>query len=423
MIRSAQRNAQWQARMAALGPGVLFAGAAIGVSHLVQSTRAGAAYGFELLWAVLLVLLCKYPFFEYAHRYTVATGESLLQGYARLGRWALGLFMVVIVGSAFITTAAVTVVTAGLMGTLFKVDVSLTMLSSILLLVILGLLGLGHYRLLDRSMKLMVLVLGLLTLVAVGMALAHGPVGDPAHVAPGVWSVGGLTFLLALMGWMPAPLEIGVFSSLWVLEKDKETPAKTTMDSAQFDFHVGYLAATILAVAFLSFGALIMFGTGVEMSPSGTTFARQLVDMYSSALGSWSRWIISLVAFITMFSTTITVVDGYSRTLDRGLGLLSAGPAKPAAASRAGWYALLLVVVSLVIIAFFMSNMKALVDVVTVLAFLTAPLVAVLNFLVVRSPQVPIEHRPGRWLTALSWVGLIFLAGFGLVWIWVRWLH
>ncbi len=32
-----------------LGPGLLWAGAAIGVSHLVQSTRAGAIYGFQLI--------------------------------------------------------------------------------------------------------------------------------------------------------------------------------------------------------------------------------------------------------------------------------------------------------------------------------------------------------------------------------------
>ena len=32
-----------------LGPGLLFAGAAIGVSHLVQSTRAGADFGLSLI--------------------------------------------------------------------------------------------------------------------------------------------------------------------------------------------------------------------------------------------------------------------------------------------------------------------------------------------------------------------------------------
>ena len=69
----------WRQRVRALGPGILFAGACIGVSHLVQSTRAGAGYGFELLWAVALVLIFKYPFFQYAHRYTAVTGESLLE--------------------------------------------------------------------------------------------------------------------------------------------------------------------------------------------------------------------------------------------------------------------------------------------------------------------------------------------------------
>ena len=406
-------------------PGLLFAGAAIGVSHLVQSTRAGATYGFDLLWAVLLVLVCKYPFFEHAHRYTIATGESLLEGYARLGRWALALFMLVVFFSSFITTAAVTVVTAGLMGVLLGVDLSLLQLSAVLLAVILGILGFGHYRLLERGMKVMVLVLGLMTLVAVALAWQRGPVGDPAHLAPEVWSVAGLTFLLALMGWMPAPLEIGAWSSLWLLAKNrqgllaKERPVvdQPDMEGARFDFNVGYFLAAILAVAFLCFGALVMFGTGAELSPRGTVFSHQLVQMYTLALGGWSYWFISVVAFITMFSTTITVVDGYSRTLDRGLGLLRVGKK----GLHSSVYAVVLGAVALLVIAFFMSTMKALIDLVTVMAFLTAPLVAYLNYRVVRLPLVGAEHRPGRGLTVLSWVGLVFLSGFSLVWIRLRW--
>ena len=38
-----------------IGPGILFAGAAIGGSHLIQSTRAGANYGLDLLGLVLLI--------------------------------------------------------------------------------------------------------------------------------------------------------------------------------------------------------------------------------------------------------------------------------------------------------------------------------------------------------------------------------
>jgi len=411
----------WRHRLRAVGPGILFAGAAIGVSHLVQSTRAGAGYGFDLLWAVILVLLFKYPFFQYSHRYTVATGESLLQGYRRLGVWALALFMGVVVVSSFITMAAVTVVTAGLAGVLLGLDMSLTFLSLILLMVIMAMLVVGHYRLLDGVMKIMVLVLGVLTLTAVGIAVVHGPVGDPDFAHPAVWSVGGLTFLLALMGWMPAPLDIGAWSSLWILEKHKDDPTPPTMAQALLDFNLGYAATVVLAFAFISFGALVMFGTGTEFSSSGIAFAGQLVDMYTSTLGSWSRWMIALVAFITMFSTTITVLDGYSRTLAAGSGLLFRSSGKPGLRTTYFFMALL-VVLAVAIIGFFMGGMRVLVDVATVLAFLTAPLVAVLNFKVVRADNMPPAQRPGRFMSLLSWAGIVFLAGFSVVWIWVRWL-
>ena len=51
-----------------LGPGLLFAGAAIGVSHLVQSTKAGADFGLGLIWALIIANLFKYPFFQFGPR-------------------------------------------------------------------------------------------------------------------------------------------------------------------------------------------------------------------------------------------------------------------------------------------------------------------------------------------------------------------
>ena len=76
-----------------VGPGMLMAGAAVGTSHIVQSTRAGTDFGFQLLTLVLLINLLKYPFFEYGHRYAIATGENLLDGYKRMGKGFLYLFL------------------------------------------------------------------------------------------------------------------------------------------------------------------------------------------------------------------------------------------------------------------------------------------------------------------------------------------
>ena len=105
-----------------LGPGLLFASTAIGVSHLVQSTRAGASYGYALLWAVIIANLLKYPSFEYGSRYANATGESLIDGYKRFGNWALYLYLFITVSPMSIIIAAICFTTAGLLNNLLGLD-------------------------------------------------------------------------------------------------------------------------------------------------------------------------------------------------------------------------------------------------------------------------------------------------------------
>ena len=49
-----------------LGPGMLLAAAAVGTSHLVQSTRAGATYGLTFAGLIVVVCVLKYPVFRFA---------------------------------------------------------------------------------------------------------------------------------------------------------------------------------------------------------------------------------------------------------------------------------------------------------------------------------------------------------------------
>ena len=139
-----------------IGPGILFAGAAIGGSHLIQSTRAGANYGWELLWIVILINILKYPFFEFGYRYTAVTGESLLEGYMKLGKFTVWIFFAMNIFTAIINGAAVTLVTAGLCGNLFGINFSISLLSGIVLVVTLLILFLGKYSALDLIMKIMI---------------------------------------------------------------------------------------------------------------------------------------------------------------------------------------------------------------------------------------------------------------------------
>lgn len=415
-----------------LGPGLVWAATAIGVSHLVQSTRAGAELGFHLVWVVLVANLLKYPFFEFGPRYAAATGESLLDGYARLGRWVVWIYVAVTVGTMFTVQGAVTFVTGSLATQLFGPHLSPLGYSAALMLLCGGLLVLGRYPLLDALVKVIIVLLAVSTLVAVVVAAWRGPAGEAKEAL--VWTPATFAFVIALVGWMPSAIDISVWHSLWTLERRRQTGHRPRLSQVLFDFNLGYFGTAALALVFLSLGALVFHGTGRELASAGGAFAGQLITVYTESLGSWSRPLIALAAFTTMFSTTLAVTDGFPRVLERATGLLRAS--RPAAADAPGdepdetpepasgttfywlWMAVL-VTGSLLLIGAFRNRLTAMVDVATTLSFLTAPVLSWFNLRVVTGASMPAAARPGRILLALSWVGLAagaLFAGVFLAW-------
>jgi len=403
-------------QLKSLGPGLLWAGAAIGVSHLVQSTRAGANYGFALVWALLLANLFKYPAFEFGPRYAAATGKSLLHGYSDLGKWAMGVFLFMTFGTMFTIQAAVTIVTAGLAAYLFGIPLSPLVWSIIIIVICMLILMIGRYPLLDKLIKFIIILLSISTIIAVFGAINHGNSIQPDYIKPQVWTLSGIAFLVALMGWMPSAIDISVWHSLWTIERRKETKHAPSLKEALFDFNLGYFGTALLAMGFLTLGAMVMYGSGTHFSQSGAGFAKQLIDMYVHALGEWSRPVIGLAAFTTMFSTTLTVTDAFPRVLRKSTEIIFHKHFKNKNTNYLYWVGMLIVVSgSLIVIGFLLNEMTLLVDLATTLSFLTAPILAYINYKVVTGKSMPIQFQPKRWLRILSWIGIFFLSGFSLL--------
>lgn len=390
------------------------AGAAVGVSHLVQATRAGADYGYQLLVLVLLVNLFKYPFFEYGHRYAVANRENLVNGYLRMGRPFLHAFLVLNLLSTIGGIAGVTFVTAGLAQHLFGSFLETSGWSMVLMAVCLAILMIGRYRWLDLSMKGIMAVLSVSTAAAFVVAFVHGPVAPPDFVGPSAWTTTSLAFLIALMGWMPAPIEVSVWQSLWIEAKERTTGTQTSLDAAKVDFNMGYGLTIVLAVLFLGLGALVMHGSGVSLQNSSGGFAAQLVDLYTQTLGTWAAPLITVAALTTMFSTTLTVIDAYPRSLAVGMQLVLPKLRLDLHTLHGIWI-VGTCLVSLIVINSFVNQLTELIDLATTIAFLAAPVYAYLNYRLIVSTHTPENGRPGVGLRALSWAGLLFLSGFGLV--------
>ena len=389
-----------------LGPGLLFAGAAIGVSHLVQSTRAGADYGWGLLWALLLVNLFKYPFFQFGPRYALATGESLLDGYFKLGKIYLWLYFFLNIATMFTIQTAVTIVTAGLASNLFGISTNMIHWSIGVTAVCYSILMIGRYQLLDKVIKVIILILTLSSILAVTIAFYNGNTSlGFTQIFP---NGSGLLFLIAFMGWMPAPMDISIWHSIWILEKKTDLKNKFSLKEGLFDFNVGYITTVILGICFVGLGALVMFGSGLEFSNKGNEFAGQLIDLYTSNLGESWYIVIAIAAFTTMISTTITTLDASPRAMSKTVQLLFQQKNKD-------FYILWITILALgtcLIFLFLLSEMGLLVQIATVLSFITAPFYAILNYRLITSNHMPKENRPSSKIKILSLLGIIFLIGF-----------
>lgn len=414
-ISASAQPSSWNQYLKALGPGILSAAAAIGGSHLVASTQAGALYEWQLIGIILLVNILKYPFFLIGARYTISANETLIQGYDRVHRFNLQLFFVLNIIASVISTAGVTMLCGSIFGLFIPAELTVTQLSVIVLIASLIFLITGHYKLLDNSAKWMIASLSVATVFAVLVALNKSGVSAPEIQTPDPWKMAAVGFLVALMGWMPAPIELSAWTSVWIREKQRQLNGQLSLKTAVFDFNVGYFTSTFLALCFVALGALVLHRSGQSLASGGIAFAHQFVDIYANLIGDWSRWLIAFIAFLCMFSTVITVLDGYSRALSESIVQLQQKRGQTATGQGARFTYPIMIVMAIIaafIIMFFKGALLAMLEFAMIMSFISTVVFAWLNYRLMSLPTVPKEEQFGLGLKILSWIGILFFTGF-----------
>lgn len=405
----------------ALGPGLLFACMAIGTSHLVLSTKAGAQYGWIMILPILLANIFKYPFFEFGIRYTAVTHESLIEGYKKLGRKYLWIYAIITVVSILTLLAALYVVTAGLLMNLFQISaVGVSMVALCLFVFISSILIIGKYRFLENSLKAVISILFVALIVTTVVVLEKGPVpGSESYQRPEIFNEIGVLFLISLMGWMPTAVEGSGWVSLWSMENLKTMKEKPSLKLALQEFNLGYVVTALLAIFFLIIGWMTLYGTGTELSGSSVVFADQVVNLFTVHIGKWAYILIAIAAFATMFSTCMTCHDAISRVSIDVMEKLY--PNNKTFKSRHIFtiVVILMAVINWVVLVLFGGNMGNLVAMATFVSFVMAPLIGWMNLKTVLSEDIPVGQRPKKGLQVLSYLGIIFLTLFALYYVWL----
>lgn len=393
----------------ALGPGVIYAAGAVGVSHLVQATRAGAGYGLVMVLVVVLAGLLKYPAMRFGSEYAGATGKSLVQGYRESHRAAFWLFAASQLLSMVFIVAAVALFTAGLIQTAFDFTIAPTPAVGMLLGAVGVALITGSYRLLERMAKVVIAALVLMLLAAVVLVIPRLD-WSLARGLPLRIDREFLIFAIALSGLMPTSLDGSVLQSLWTCEK-ATLIGRASRKAVAFDFNVGYVTSLLLAAVFVFLGSVLIYQPGLVLGGNNAAYAAALLGLFTTSFGAWSYPFVAATAVLVMLSTLFAVLDGMTR-LVLAIAQQSLSAAGGDTASRWHYAAVLacLAAASTTVVATLMESFATFIDTASIILFLVAPLLAWLNHGLMFGRTLPLADRPGPWMRRWSAAGVALMA-------------
>ncbi|MBW2276455.1 MAG: Nramp family divalent metal transporter [Deltaproteobacteria bacterium] len=410
-----------------LGPGILLAATCIGASHLVHAPRAGALFGFNLLWLVLASHLFKYPAFEFGPRYAAATGEHLVKGYARVPgprNWALYLFLAstVLQGigvlAAVVNVAGCVIATwTGDPGATIGFGVTRSELFSLgIIALVLQLIVAGGFNWLDHINKLMMAILALATVLAFVPVLPE-PSAAARLVIPSL-PEGSIVLVAAILGWMPTGIDVSIWHSFWTLQKLRHLGENTRSSSAAdhrrqlrtslFDMRVGYGLSLLTGIMFLCLGAIHLTGRGADLS--GVQFAEAISSAYTAIFGRWMYHVFMLTAFFAMFSTSYVVIDGFSRSFSETLAVIRPrlSSARTKRKTLLGFMFFSAAFAAAMIV--WVGNPITLVVAVSLVSLAVAPVLYGLSLYCVQHHIDDPQMKPHKLTVVVGWTGVAFVA-------------
>ncbi len=402
-----------------IGPALLFSGSAIGTSHLIQSTRAGALYGLGLLGVILVICILKYPAFRFGVDYGHSTRRSMLVGYRELGLWAPLIFVVFSMLVYPIVYAALASATAGIGIAVFGLALPVPVLALVILILAATILMVGGYDWLDLINRVLVAFLLVSTLIVTALVL---PRVDWATLGDVDWAADprAILFVIALAGFMPNPLEVSVTSSMWTAEAERgEGGANSTLGEARLAFLAGYAMTAFLALCFCIIGAGVMHSGRIAPEESAPGFAQQIVSLYSETLGEGAAALAAIAALSVMATTVLAALDiggrNVASTYEQVFGQRAYHAHTASVFKRVYRITLcLMIALTAAVLYLFTSSFTAMLDLATSAVFIGAPLVAVLNHLVVTRSTMPEHARPSQAIRALNILAIFVMTSLAL---------
>ncbi|HWP43794.1 MAG TPA: Nramp family divalent metal transporter [Blastocatellia bacterium] len=337
-----------------LGPGFVWMGEAIGSGEVILSTRFGAVMGAAALWAPALAIFLKYWIGMAGARYTVCTGEGMMDMFSRLPgprNWAVWIVLLAQTLAAMISTGGLAVA-AGVFAHALLPALPGFAWSWILAALAVIIVWSGRFDALKRAMTLLVTVMiigvGYVTIKASpdlvaalkGLFAFTLPAIPDWALATGKIDANPWREVGPIMGWAAGGVASQVWYTYWVLgagygmthgrsygqpcdvQALKHMSSETALKVRGW-CRVVYADATMAMVigmaatlAFMLAGATILAPRRVV--PEGPSVAFELAAIFGAEWGRAGEILFILAGWAALFSTLIGQLAGWPRLLSDG---------------------------------------------------------------------------------------------------------
>ena len=286
-----------------VGPGLIIAATGVGAGDLISSLVAGTRFGTAFIWAIIIGALIKFSLVEGLGRWYMATGQTILQGWHTLGRWASGYFVVYLFLVTFVFGAAVTSAAALGVDAMFPNVLPIWGWAVIHAVFGLVVVGIGRYGLFERVMEVFI---GLMFVTVVGLAILLLPsLGNLASGLVPTLPEGSLLYALGLIGGVSGTFTLASYT-YWVRERGWRQSA--WIPTMRIDLSVGYIVTGVFMVSMLIIGTQLLFGTGTTISGSEGLVA--VADPLEERFGIVARWLFLLGFWSAVTSSIIGAWNG-----------------------------------------------------------------------------------------------------------------
>ncbi len=334
--------------LALVGPSLVWAAEYIGSGEVILATRTGAILGTTVLWAVVIVVFLKFWIGMSGARYTVCTGEGMIDMFERVPgpkHWAVWIVLVIQFIAAMFSIGALASSSAIFVHSILPIGRSLC--GWIVALFAVAVVWSGMFNILKIVMSILVLIIILGILYVAGHVLPSfteflqnfcfkvPPVASWAVSIEGTdnpWKE-----ILPLFGWAAGGFASQVWYTYWVIGAGYGATAgrgygkpadatflrqmsRDTAEKLKGWCRVLYVDSTIaMVIGIVVISAFFIAGAGIlgpkQLAPQGTDLAIKLSELFSQRWGALGGLLFILAGSAALVSTLIGQLAGWPRLL------------------------------------------------------------------------------------------------------------